>query len=166
MIGAVVRAHGLRGALRVAPLTDRPGRFEGMRECVLWHEARDVREPRRLRSAHLHGNAVLVELEGVDTVEQASALVGWLLAVPETEALPLPPGHFYPWQLEGCQVVTTGGDEVGRVTRVEQNPGHDLWVVQGPSREHLIPAVPEIVRDVDLAARRVVIDPPDGLLEL
>ena len=58
------------------------------------------------------------------------------------------------------------GREVGRVAGIERGPGQDLWVVSDGAREHLIPAVAEIVVDVDLAARRVVIRPPDGLLDL
>ena len=61
---------------------------------------------------------------------------------------------------------TEEGREIGRVLRIEPAAAQDLWVVGDDTREHLIPAVPEIVRDVDLKARRVVIRPPDGLLEL
>jgi 16S rRNA processing protein RimM len=63
-------------------------------------------------------------------------------------------------------VVTNDGTPVGEVTGIEPSPAHDLWVVRGTEREHLIPAVPEIVQEVDLDARRVVIRPPEGLLEL
>jgi 16S rRNA processing protein RimM len=55
---------------------------------------------------------------------------------------------------------------VGELRGVEASPAHDLWVVRGPEREHLIPAVPEIVLEVDLDAKRVVIRPPEGLLDL
>src|SRR5256886_15651512 len=81
-------------------------------------------------------------------------------------ALPLAPGRFCPWQLEGCRVVTEDGREVGRVTGIERSSAQDLWVVTDEARQHLIPAVPEIVSEVDLAARRVVIRPPEGLLDL
>lgn len=148
------------------PLTDHPERFERLTECVLWDEPRDRREPRRITRARLQSGAVLVSLAGCETVEAASALVGRYVALPESEALPLPPGRFYPWQLVGCRVVTEGGTEVGTVTGIEQSPVQDCWVVSAGAREHLVPAVPEIVLDVDLAAGRVVIRPPDGLLEL
>lgn len=166
MIGEITRPHGLGGAVRVTPLTDRPERFEGLAACILWDPASEARETRRITAARRHGDAIVLDLEGCDTPEAASALRGRLLAVPESEALPPPPGQFYPWQLEGCRVVTEEGEEVGHVTGIEQQPGHDLWVVEGGGREHLIPAVPAIVIDVDLAARRVVIRPPEGLLDL
>jgi 16S rRNA processing protein RimM len=106
-----------------------------------------------------------VSLSGCESPEAAAALVGRLLAIPEEDALPLPPGHFYPWQLAGCRVFSEDGAEVGVVTGIEPSPAHELWVVRG-AREHLIPAVAEIVIDVDIAGRRVVIRPPDGLLDL
>ena len=166
VIGEIARAHGLRGEVRVTPLTDHPERFERVTECVLWDAARDQREPRRITAARRQGTALLVSLAGCDSVEAASALVGRLVAVPEADALPLPPGQFYPWRLAGCRAVTEDGQEIGSVTGIERSGFQDLWVVRGETREHLIPAVPEIVIDVDLAARRVVLRPPDGLLDL
>ena len=166
VIGEIARPHGLHGEMRVTSLTDHPERFEGVTDCVLWDQARDTRERCRITRARRQGTAVLLSLAGYDTVEAASALVGRLVALPEAEALPLPPGQFYPWQLEGCRVVTDDGREVGRVTRIEQSAAQDLWVVSDGARERLIPAVAEIVLEVDVAGGRVVIRPPDGLLEL
>lgn len=150
----------------MTPLTDDPGRFERVRECIVWDAARDRRERRRIVSARHQGGAVLVAFAGCDTVGAAGALVGHLVAVPEEDALPLPPGQFYPWQLAGCAVVTEDGNEIGRVTGIERGTAQDLWVVRAGPREHLIPAVEAIVVEVDLAARRVVIRPPEGLLDL
>jgi 16S rRNA processing protein RimM len=166
VIGEIARPHGLRGEMRVTPLTDHPERFADVTDCVLWDRARDTREPCRITGTRRQGAAVLLSLAGCDTIEAASALVGRLLALPEAEAMPLPPGQFYPWQLEGCRVSTDDGREIGRVIRIEQSAAQDLWVVSDGVREHLIPAVAEIVLEVDVTAGRVVIRPPAGLLEL
>jgi 16S rRNA processing protein RimM len=165
-IGEIGRPHGLRGEVRVTPLTDRPERFKTVRECVLWDPQSDRREPCRVRAVRRQGDALVVAIAGCDTPEAARTLTGRLLAVPEAEALPAPDGHLYPWQLEGCRVVTEDGREVGRVLRVEPAPAQDLWVVGDGGREHLVPAVGDIVLEVDLRERRVVIRPPEGLLEL
>lgn len=165
-IGEIARAHGLRGEVRVTPLTDHPERFERVTECVLWDATRDERETRRITTARRHGNALLLTFAGCGSVEEAQTLVGRLIAIPRAEALPPPPGSFYPWQLEGARVTTEDGRLVGHVTGIEQSGPQDLWVVAGEGREHLIPAVPDIVIDVDIAAGRVVIRPPEGLLEL
>lgn len=165
-IGEIGRPHGLRGKVRVVPLTDRLERFETLRDCVLWDEARDRRQPCRIERARIQGNVVLVTVAGYDTPEAAAALTGWLLAVPESEVLPAPEGHFYAWQLVGCRVLTEDGRDVGSVLRIEGSGAQDLWVVGDAGREHLVPAVADIVREVDLRGRRVVIRPPEGLLEL
>ncbi len=165
-IGEITRPHGLRGEVKVVPLTDRPERFARLADCVLWDAGRDARQACRIERARRQGNAVIVALTGCETVEAARALVGRLLAVPESEVLPPPPGHFYPWQLVGARVLTEDGREVGRLARIDQSPAHDLWVVEAGGREVLVPAVGEIVVDVDVAGGRVTIRPPEGLLEL
>jgi 16S rRNA processing protein RimM len=166
VIGEVARPRGLRGEVRVTPHTDRPERFEGLAECVLWDEASDTRVVRRIRTARRQGDAVLLSLVGCESVEAAATLVGRLVALPRAQALPLPPGHVYPWQLIGCRVTTDDGRVVGELSGIEPSPAQDLWVVRGAEREHLIPAVADIVMEVDVDARRVVIRPPEGLLEL
>jgi 16S rRNA processing protein RimM len=165
-IGEIGRPHGVRGEVRVTPLTDHPERFERLVECVLWDEAGDRRRPCRIRGARAQGDVVVLALAGYDSPEAVAELTGWVLAVPESEALPAPEGHFYPWQLVGCRVLTEDGSEVGVVLRIEGSGAQDLWVVGDGGREHLVPAVAEIVRDVDLRGRRIVIRPPEGLLEL
>ena len=166
VIGEVTRVYGLRGEVRVIPQTDHPERFERLRECILWDPKRDERTVRRVRGARRLGDVVLLALADCDSPEAAAGLVGRLVALPRTEALPPPPGHVYPWQLIGCQVTTEDGRVVGELSGIEPAPGQDLWVVRGPEREHLIPAVPEIVLEVDLEAKRIVIRPPEGLLEI
>ena len=166
VIGEVTRPHGLRGELRVMPHTDRPERFAALAECVLWDEATDVRAVRRITAARRQGDAVLLSLAGCESVEAAAALVGKLVALPRAQALTPPPGRVYPWQLIGCRVLTDDGRSIGELTGIEPSPAHDLWVVRGAEREHLIPAVAEIVVEVDVEGRRVVIRPPEGLLEL
>lgn len=167
VIGEIVRTYGLRGEVRVRALTDEPQRFERLKECVLWDATRDQREPCRIARARCHGDGVVVvAVAGCDTVDAAQALVGRLMAVAEADALPLAPGRFYPWHLEGARVVTEDGGVVGEVTAIEHGAGQEWWIVRGNGREHMIPAVADIVVEVDLAARRVVIRPPEGLLEL
>lgn len=165
-IGEVLRPYGLRGEVKVRPLTDRPReRFKDLTSCTLWEPAADRREPCRIASCRFEGDTVYVRMDGVDSPEAARRFCGRLLAVSREEALPLAEGTFYPWQLEGAVVETRDGRQVGRFVGVE--PGaQELWLVDDGSQRRLIPAVPEIVVEVSVADRRIVIDPPEGLLEL
>src|SRR5262245_60960987 len=109
VIGEIARPHGLRGERRVPPLTHHPERFAGGTGRGRWAPACDTRDSCRVTGARRQGAAALLSLAACETVEAASALVGRLVALPEAEALPLPPGQFYPWQLEGCRVSTEDG---------------------------------------------------------
>ena len=166
-VGEVLRPYGLRGEVKVRPLTDRPReRFERLDRCVLWEPRGNRREECRIASCRFEANTVVVRMDGVDSPEAARRLQGHLLAVGREEVLPLLDGQFYPWQLEGAHVETTDGRSVGRFVRVESG-AQDLWVVEDEAhRQRLIPAVPSIVVEVSVADRRVVIDPPEGLLDL
>lgn len=166
-VGEVLRPWGIRGEVRVRPMTDRPReRFRRLRECVLWEPGADRREPCRIAACRFEGETVLVTMEGVTSPEEAKRLTGRLLAVAQEDALPAPEGHFYPWEMAGASVETPDGRRVGEFVRVEGSDAQPLWVVAEGGREHLVPAVAGIVVDVNVAERRIVIDPPEGLLEL
>ena len=166
-VGEVLRPWGLQGEVRVKPLTDRPKeRFKGMSECVRWEPVPDRREPCRIASCRFEGETVYLRMEGVTSPEDARRFTGRLLAVAQEDVLPAPEGHFYPWEMAGAAVQTRDGRRVGEFVRVEGSEGQPLWVVAEGGREHLVPAVPEIVVEVSVAERRIVIDPPEGLLEL
>ena len=165
-LAQVVRPHGRRGEVKALLLTDEPALLADLADCALWDGRGDTPEPCRIRQCRLVRGAAIVALEGVDSIEAAERLVGRFLAVSQEALAPLPRGIFYAAHLAGARVVTEEGLEVGVFVGLEEAPGHDLWVVKAGGREHLIPAVAEIVRRVDVAARRITIRPPEGLLEL
>jgi len=105
-------------------------------------------------------------MEGVTSPEAAKRFSGRLLAVAQEDALPAPEGHFYPWEMAGAVVETRDGRRVGEFVGVDDQTAQPLWIVAAEGREHLVPAVPAIVVDVNVKERRIVIDPPEGLLDL
>ena len=166
-VGEVLRPHGLGGEIRVRVLTDRPEeRFGGLHECVLWEPDIDRREACRITASRVEGDIVLVKMDGIDSLEHARRLAGKLLAIDRALAVPAPEGHFYPWQMAGARVETREGEAAGVFVGIEGGGGQELWIISDGERERLIPAVPEIVLEVSVAERRIVIDPPEGLLEL
>jgi 16S rRNA processing protein RimM len=167
-VGEVLKPHGLTGEVKVRSLSDRTeDRFRRLRECILWEPRTDRREACRIASCRVEGEqTVLVRIEGIDSPEAARRLSGQMLAVDRADVLPPRDGSFYSWQLEGARVETRDGREAGTFVRVEPGGAQDLWVIAHEGRERLIPAVAEIVIDVSVADRRIVIDPPEGLLDL
>lgn len=165
-LAEIVRPHALRGEVKARLLTDDPGQLAVLGPCYLWDAASDERLPSRIAQSRVQGRVAILALEGIRSIDEAEQMVGRLVAVPQGALAPLPRGTFYASALVGARVVTEDGVEVGEFVGLEAAPGQDLWVVRAGEREHLIPAVAAIVREVDVAARRITIRPPDGLLEL
>jgi 16S rRNA processing protein RimM len=165
VVGRVARTHGLRGEVAVEPETDFPeARFApgktvyamagtAMRALVIEH----VRE---------HKGRPLVTFEGVESIEAAEALGRAELRVPLEDLEALPPGQYRHLDLVGCAVETAAGEAVGRVLRVEGAATSSRLVVGGARGEVLVPLAAEICVSIDPAAGRIVIAPPDGLLDL
>ncbi|MEW6284507.1 MAG: ribosome maturation factor RimM, partial [Candidatus Eremiobacterota bacterium] len=114
-----------------------------------------------VQAARPHHGRMLVQLEGVTRVEEAQLLRHYVLAVPDDELVELEEGEYWHWQLVGLEVVTPDGSPLGRLSEVVTIPAHDLYVVQTPGGEVLIPAVDEYVLEVDLAARRMLVKVPE-----
>lgn len=163
-VGRIVRPQGRRGEVRLEPLTDEPARLADLADCYLVPPAEG--EPRRIEAVWFQGAVPVVKLAGTDSIGEAEALAGRLVAIPRGEARPLPPDHFYAFDLIGCRVRTPDGSALGTIAEVSPGPAHDLWVVRAESREWLLPAVSAIVERVDLGARVVLVRPPEGLVDL
>jgi 16S rRNA processing protein RimM len=166
-VARVAKPRGLRGEVACDLLTDFPGRFEGLAALVaVFPGGRRGRVA--LEGYWLHGDRVVLKLAGYDTPEAAAALAGCLLAVPESEAVALEEGAFYDWQLEGCRVETVEGGEVGTVREVLHTGGEApvLVILDDGGRENLVPLAESICVEIDVAARLIRVDAPEGLLEI
>lgn len=120
--------------------------------------------PLTIRSARRHGHRLLVTFEEVGDRDAAESLRGRVLLVRREDAPPLPPDRFWVHQVVGLEVVTEAGRSLGRISEVLHNPANDVWLVEGGAREFLIPALRDVVAQVDTAARRAVIRDVPGLL--
>ena len=157
-IGRAGAPWGLRGAFRVFPLADSRKLFAPGREVTV------SGKPYTIAGAQWRKGAVYLRLSGIEGREAAGELRGRLLAVAESELEPLPEGHYYRFQLIGLAVVSTDGEELGRVEDVLSTGANDVYVVRGEGGELLLPATDEVVREIDLAAGRMLIEVLPGLL--
>src|SRR5205807_1706447 len=101
---------------------------------------------------------------GIDSIERAEDLRGAEICVAEDEAVELEEGEFYDWQLTGCEIETVEGEHIGRVRELMRTGGTEILIVDG-EREFLIPFAESICTEVDIDNKRIVVDPPEGLLE-
>ena len=165
LIGRVARAHGNRGQVIVNLETDfAEDRFAVGRVLAVGPADRAVQ--RRITEVRFHQGRPIIALEGVLTMNDAEALAGAELWVASAELTPLPVGTFYRHDLVGCEVRDSSGAAIGTVTAVEGPLERSHLVIQGSRGEVLIPLAAEICVKVDPAAREIVVNPPEGLLDI
>lgn len=164
-VGRIGPARGVRGDVFVEPWTDDPdARFSV--GAQLRTEPAD-RGPLVVAAANSASGKLVVRFEGVDDRPAAEALRGVRLVIPASERPPLDdPDEFYVTDLVGVAVSTVDGADLGAVRDVVDVAGADYLVIEVDGRERLVPFVSAIVPTVDLPARRIVIDPPEGLFDL
>ncbi|HEX7138845.1 MAG TPA: ribosome maturation factor RimM [Vicinamibacterales bacterium] len=165
LVGRIARTHGLRGQMVVNLETDFPDeRFRPGSE--LFVRRGGTIEALRVSSVRLHGDRPVIAVEGVRTIDEAEPLAGLELRIPVDRLQPLPPGTFYHHDLIGCRVETVEGTPVGVVRDVETTSGGSRLVVEGREGDVLVPIAAEICRVIEPGTKRIVIDPPEGLLDL
>jgi 16S rRNA processing protein RimM len=163
-LGQVVTTHGIAGWLKLNPYNSESPLLSTLNEVILVRD--ETRTVVQVESARPHKRQILLKLCGIDDIERASRWVGSTLSVPE-DALEIPPrGQYYHYQVIGLEVFDTYGAWIGTLKEIWSTPASELYVVAGADKEHLIPAVKEIIAEVDLSAGRVIVDLPAGLLDL
>ena len=160
-VGAIGGAFGVKGQVRLKSFTAHP-------EDIATYAPLETEDGSMEFSVQIEGaitNGLAARLSGISTKEQADALRGIRLFVPRTRLPALPDDEFYHTDLIGLDVVDTGGTALGRVKAVLNHGAGDLLEIQGPGLKAtvLLPFTQQAVPTVDLAAGRIVADPPEGL---
>jgi 16S rRNA processing protein RimM len=166
VVGRVAKAHGIRGELAVDVRTDSPEQRFAPGAVVAARLRDGSSRPLTLATIRAHGGRLLVTFDEVPDRTAAESLRGALLLA-DTDALPPTddPDEFYDHELEGLSAVLTDGSAVGVVREIVHSAAGELLAIDMSGREVLVPFVREIVPEVDIAGRRVVLDPPEGLLD-
>ena len=165
-VARAVRTRGLKGEVVAELLTDFPERFADTDELVAI-KPDGAHETVKLENYWLQNERVILKFAGIDDPDHAKKIVGYAFAVPESETVALSDDTFYEWELEGCAVKLITGEVVGEVKSVLKTGGPDVLLVRAMNgRESLIPLADEICIKVDPAGKLIVVDPPEGLLDL
>ena len=166
VIGEVVKPHGIRGEFSVKNHADSPRLYAPGRRIGI----RAPGKPERfvtVKSSRPHQGRMLLTIEGIADRNAAETLRGMEVVVPASELPELEEGEVYLHEIVGFDVVLTDGSKVGVLESFLDIPGQDVWVIRAPGgKEILLPAHEETVPEIDMDSRRVVINPPPGLLEL
>lgn len=157
-VGQVVGPHGVTGEVKVIPSVDHPDRFRVGRSFYTM-EDRLIIEGIRWQK-----NMALVKLSGVNDRDTAEAMRWQYLQAPEGDFTPLEEGRYYHFQLIGLGVRTTDGTPIGKLTRIMTTGANDVYVVYGMLGEILIPAIDDVVKEIDLEAGVMVVEAVPGLI--
>ena len=156
VIGTITAPFGLGGEVKVRPETDYPERFLDLDEVSL--RAPDGHyECLRVESVRFHKKAALVKFGGYGDIDAVEKLRGWELVVPESQTVDLPEHEYFIHDLIGLHVYGVDGRDLGEITEVIRGPANDAYV----TGTTIVPALKSVVRDVDIAGRRMVVDLPE-----
>jgi 16S rRNA processing protein RimM len=165
VVARAVRTRGLKGEIVAELLTDFPERFAQVSAIFAIGAAET--KPLELETHWFQNDRIVLKFAGYDDSESAKSLIGFDFALPEAERMKLSENEYYDWELEGCSVVIKDGPKLGIVRGLLRTGGVELLVVEDEAAtEHLIPMVQSMVVKIDISRKEVLIDPPEGLLDL
>ena len=165
LVGRVSRPHGVRGELRVEIITDYPERLAQHAYFYLADpNSPDAVHRYPVEGLRFHQKVLLLKLTGCDDRDAADELRGMLVQIPIEEAVPLEEGEYYLFQLVGVRVDTEDGEWLGQVVDVIETGANDVYVVRGPRGEALLPAVDDVILELDLKSKQMVVRLLPGLL--
>jgi 16S rRNA processing protein RimM len=160
-VGLLRRPHGVKGDLLMEIYTDFP---ERLRPGVTLYVG-ETRAPLKIARVRPHNDGLIIGFAGLQNPEQAAAYRTHVAYVPVADRPPLPEGQYYHHQLLGLQIVTEAGEDLGVLDQILETGANDVYVVLAPGKpELLLPAIPPVVRKIDLQARTMTVHLLDGLL--
>ena len=161
VVGRIGRAHGVLGEAPIEVRTDDPEKRFIVGGKLTTNSGREV----TIKSARWHNQILLLSFEGINNRDQIESLKDELISS-EVDFSNLAPGEYHYQQLLGAQVFLQTGELVGNVTEIVALPGQDLLAVDHLGREVLIPMVKAIITNIDIANKKIEINPPEGLLDV
>jgi 16S rRNA processing protein RimM len=165
-VARAVRTRGLIGEVVADLLTDFPERFEALEQVIGVTPTGD-RKVLEIEDCWLQNDRIVFKFVGYDTIEAGQELVGYDFCVPEIDRVALEEDEYYDFELEGCVVSKVSGETVGTVSSILKTGGTEILVIKtSDEKDVLVPLAESMVVKIDTAAKTIVIDPPEGLLEL
>ena len=162
-VGEVIKAQGIRGEVKVVPLTDDPKRFGEIRR-VFWNEPSGWREL-QIESYRPFNELVLLKFAGINDMNAANLLGRGLIYIPRTERPELPQGRYYYDQIEGLKVHTINGEYLGVIEEILETGSNDVYSVINSGKQILIPALKTVIKEIDLRQGKMIVQLPPGLVE-
>jgi len=163
-IARIVRTRGLKGEVVAELLTDFPERFTGLKK-VTAVMPEGTQAGLKIENHWFQNGRIVLKFEGCDSIESGERFRDAEICVPESEAVDLEADEYFDWQLIDCEAVTLDGKVIGTVSKVMRTGGTEVLEVKGEDKDFMIPFAESICVEVEVDKKRIVVDPPEGLLE-
>ncbi|MCR4434402.1 MAG: ribosome maturation factor RimM [Clostridiales bacterium] len=162
-IGKIVNTHGVRGELKVIPLTDDPRRYDDLEWVFVGDEGSMVKY--HIEGVKYFKGTVIVKFKGIDDMNAAEKLKNLYIKVDRENAVKLQEGSYFVCDLLGCEVYEEEGHKLGILTDVLQTGSNDVYVVRNEdnNREVLVPALRSVVKQISVEDRKIIVNLPEGL---
>jgi 16S rRNA processing protein RimM len=163
IVGKIINTHGIKGEVKVYPLTDDIQRFDHLKEAFIGNDKVVV----NVAGVKYHKGSVILKFKEFDDINQVLKYKDSYIFVSDENRVILPENHYFIYDLIGCKVIDTSGNTIGDLKDVLQGYSNDVYVVEDKVnfKEHLIPAVKEFVKQVNTNDKVIVIDPIEGMIE-
>ena len=165
LIGKVVKPHGLRGEVKIISFAESVDTYNNLDRIYLKQNDGSTK-PLHIIKARKSKNLVILGLKEIADIESAEGIRGLELFLDRKDMEELPEGEYYQNDLIGFSVFTDAGLDLGIVKDIMPTGSHDLIVVKKGKTEHIIPAIKDVLREVNLKERKLIIEPLEGLLDL
>lgn len=165
-IGKIVNVHGVRGEIKVLPLTDDPKRFNKLKSAFISSKISENMQTYNFEGVKFLKNFVIIKITGIENPDEANKLRDKFIIINREDAVKLPKDSFFVCDLINCEVYDENGDKLGVLIDVLQTGSNDVYVVRDVNKkELLIPALKSVVKEVSVEDRKIIVELPKGLID-
>ncbi|EOD00958.1 ribosome maturation factor RimM [Caldisalinibacter kiritimatiensis] len=160
-VGKIINTHGIKGEVKVLPLTDDMTRFEDLNSVFIGDNNTEV----EIEKVWYKKKFVILKFRDYDNINDVLSFKNKFVLIHESEAVELPEDTYFIFQIVGLEVYNVEGVKIGKIKEVLQPGANDVYVVKDGSKEYLLPAIKEVVKEIDLEQKKMIIDPLEGMIE-
>lgn len=163
IIGKIINTHGIKGEVKIYPLTDHIERFDDLKIAYIGESNIKV----NIQNVRYHKGMVMLKFKEFNDINEVLRFKEQFLYVDDKDRIILPEDHFFIYDLVGCSVEDISGNIVGKLSDVIQGSSNDVYVIKDDEKqkEYLIPAVKQFIKKIDIESKLIIIDPIEGMIE-
>jgi 16S rRNA processing protein RimM len=159
IVGKIIREWGIKGEILVSPLTYDPKRYKNLKEIYL--EKDGSLEQKEILEVKFHKENILLKIKECATPEVAKKYRGALIKIRRSESPELPKDTYYYYDIIGMDVHTVDGAYLGKIDSIMKAGECDVYTIKGDKAEHLIPAIKDVIKEIDLKSKRMIVKLPE-----